>query len=753
MFYKITAMKKSLQLLPSTSLFLLFGALLFLRVSSFAQNPHIDSLQKVLTFQKADTNRANTLHEISRAYLFELNDIQKMNEFAELELSLSQKLNYEKGIAYAQLNKGIFYWRAGEYNTALYYYRKSLKLMIHSKLPKGESSCYLNIGQIYVEQGNYKEALPYMLKGVKIKAETGDKRGEAIGYNNIGNMYQYQGIYADALKYHLKSLKIKEEINDKVGMGMSYNNIGLVLNSQGKSDDALVYYKRGASINEEMGDKIGLGTVLNNIGNIYNDKGNLKEGLIYHLKSLKVREEVGDKQGMAMSYTNIANNYTQLKKIDQALPYALKSVALFKQIGDIKGLSNAYSSLGSLQEQKKNYAEALKNQEASLAIADELHFREGQLRVYFALITTYTSMKEFDKALKYTKLYHNTKDSVLNKDNFKQVTELNTKYETDKKEKEILLLTKDQILTEKVLKEQRLIRWGLIGGLGLLFISVFSIYRRYRFKQRANLILEKQKKEIEEKNTLITDSIDYAKNIQELVLPDNKTVQHIFPESFILLKPKSVVSGDFYWMRKVDSTLICAVTDCTGHGVPGAFMSLLGYNMLENVVKKNKIIQPSKILDALNQEVVTRLAHTEKTEDIKHGMDIAIISIDTVTGQLQYSGAHNPIYIVRDQELIEIKGNKMTIGFDNKENSILYSNQTQELKKGDMIYLFTDGFPDQIGGPLRKKFYYKPFRELLKSLSLLNLETQCKKLEEAHIKWLDDRFEQTDDILVMGIRY
>ena len=134
------------------------------------------------------------------------------------------------------------------------------------------------------------------------------------------------------------------------------------------------------------------------------------------------------------------------------------------------------------------------------------------------------------------------------------------------------------------------------------------------------------------------------KNIQELVLPDNNKVQNLFPESFILYKPKSVVSGDFYWMRKVGSSLICAVTDCTGHGVPGAFMSLLGFNMLENVVKKNKIIQPSKILDALNQEVVTRLAHSEEIDDIKHGMDTAVISIDTLTDELQYSGAHNPIY-------------------------------------------------------------------------------------------------------------
>lgn len=722
-------------------------------LSSFAQTPHIDSLLKVVTTMKADTNKANTYHEISRAFLYELNNMEKVNEFAQMELELSQKLNYEKGIAYGLLNKGIFFWSTANYNTALYYYKKSLTLMIHTNIKKGESSCYLNIGQIYVEQGKYKEALEYMFKGVKIKEDVDDMRGVSSGYNNIGNVYQYQGMYGDALKYHLKSLKIKEELHDKVGITMSYNNIGLVLTSQGKSDEALVYYEKAASIQEELGDMIGLGNIYNNMGNIYNDKQDFAQGLVYHLKALKARESVNDKQGMAMSYSNIGNNYMLEKKINLALPYSLKAVKIFRQIGDKKGLADALATLGNLYEQNKKYEEAVKNYDVSLAISKELNFREGILRVYAYYASFYTSTKQFSNALKYTKFFHNLKDSLLNKDNFKQVTELNTKYETDKKEKAILLLTKDQILTEKVLKEQRLIRWGLFGGLGLLSVSVFSIYRRYRFKQKANLVLEKQKQEIEQKNELITDSIDYAKNIQELVLPDDNKVHHLFPDSFILYKPKSVVSGDFYWMSQVGNNLICAITDCTGHGVPGAFMSLLGFNMLENVVKKNKVIQPSKILDALNLEVVSRLAHTEKIEDIKHGMDIAIISINTETHQLQFSGAHNPIYVVRENELVEIKADKMTIGFDNKENSILYKNQTWDLQKGDMIYLFTDGFPDQIGGPRRKKFYYAPFRQLLRSISTMKAQIQRQKMDEAHLKWMDGRYEQTDDILVMGIRY
>lgn len=626
--------------------------------------------------------------------------------------------------------------------------------MIHAGIKRGESSCYLNIGQVYVDQGNYKEGAEYLLKGTKLKEELGDIRGVSTGYNNLGNVYQYQANYTEALKYHLKSLKIKEELKDNVGISMSYNNIGLVFSSQGKSDEALTYYKKAAAIQEKMNDIAGLGNVYDNIGNIYNDKKNYEEGLKYHLKSLKARLAVDDKQGIGASYSNIGISYRLLGKYDQALPYCIKALKTSTQIGEKKGIVNSYSSLGGVYEMKKDYQNALYNYDQALQLAKSINYKEGVLFSYENLASSYAGSKQFDKALKYRHLGHELRDSLLNKDNFKQVTELNTKYETDKKEKEILLLTKDQILTEKTLKEQRLLRWGLIIGLSLLFIAVFSMYRRFRFKQKANLILEKQKQEIELQNTLIIDSIDYAKNIQELVLPDQNKIQHVFPESFVLYKPKSVVSGDFYWMNRIGNKLICAVTDCTGHGVPGAFMSLLGSNMLENGVNKNNVVQPSKILDALNKEVVSRIATQENIDDIKHGMDIAVISIDTSTNELQYSGAHNPIYIVRGAELIEIKADKMTIGFDNKNNAIVYTNKTTELKKGDMIYLFTDGFPDQIGGPKRKKFFYPPFRNLLSSVSSFDPATQLKKINEAHMEWLNGgKFEQTDDILVMGIRY
>ena len=334
----------------------------------------------------------------------------------------------------------------------------------------------------------------------------------------------------------------------------------------------------------------------------------------------------------------------------------------------------------------------------------------------------------------------------------KQISELNTRYGTEKKEKEILLLTKDKQLKDKSLKEQRLVRTGLIIGLVAFLLLSSLLFNRYRYKQRANLLLEKQKEIIEQKSIQITDSIDYAKTIQEAILPDDEKLNALFSEHFILYKPKAIVSGDFYWVAKKGNKIICAVADCTGHGVPGAFMSLLGHNMLENVIQHDNALNPGEILTALNEEIVTRFSKSKERETVMHGMDIALISIDYKTRILEYAGAKNALYIVRNSELIEIKADKNSTGFVGKDHSkVNFLNNSVSLQKGDMLYMFSDGFPDQKGGVAKKKFFYQPFKDLLISIHELPPAEQKQRLDAVMVDWIGEG-EQIDDILVMGIR-
>ncbi len=677
---------------------------------SHSQTPRIDSLKIFIKTAPEDTTKVNALIELTRAYLFQLNDYSTLNQYNAQQLELSEKLGFKKGIAYSLLNKALYAKSKGDYKTALNFNFRALPMMQKIGNKKGESSCYINIGQNYIDLGDYRKAVENTRKGIKIKEAINDLRGAATGYNNLGNIFLYQNKFDEARHYQLVSLKIKEQINDRLGVAMSYNNLGIIYYSQHKLDSALDYYKI----------------------------------------ALKIKEELVDKSALATTYTNIGNIYFELHKIDDALSYQLKSLNASESGHDKRGILTAYHAIGGVYEAKKNFSESIRYYNMALDISKEIDMKQGILESFKGLSSTYKASGNFETSLHYLNLYYTEKDSLLNKENFKQLAELNTRYETDKKEKEILLLTKDQELNSKIIKQQQLVRWGLIGGLALLSISIASIYRRYRFKQKANIILEKQKEEIHQKNILITDSIDYAQTIQEAVLATDKEVKELLPQSFILYKPKAIVSGDFYWLNKINERLVCAVADCTGHGVPGAFMSLLGYNMLENVVKDLQVTNPALILNALHTEVKNRLT-TNDSEETKHGMDISLISIDKKTNLLEYAGAHNSIYIIRANELIELKADRLVIG-GNKYNTS-FNKQQLELKKGDMIYLFTDGFPDQIGGSKRKKFYYPPFKELLLSIHLLPVEEQKKKLHEAHIEWMGERMDQTDDILVMGILY
>jgi serine phosphatase RsbU (regulator of sigma subunit) len=718
-----------------------------------AQSHRLDSLFKVLSVMPEDTNKANTLYEIGRTYLNEFTDLNKTGEYGRKELLLARKLNYKKGIACAMINIAIMYRSTNiNYDLALYYDRTALKLLHELGEKKLESTVILNIGFTFSEKGDYKQALEYMKKGLEIKKAIGDKRGIAIANNNMGNIFETQGNYTAAMSAHLTALKMREELKDKTAIAFSYNNIGNLLYMQGRQDEALGYFFKAVRLRQETKSLLGLAQVYGNIGSAYRKKKQLDEALRYMLKESKINEQLDDKNYIATSYTNIASVYFDQGKPNIALIYQLKAYNLAKETGNKLELIQACGDAANSYEYKRDFENALLYNQEMLVLAKKMNIKDASKQAYEGFASIYAKQKQFEKALEYTELYNAMKDSLLNKENFKQVAELNTRYETEKKEKEILLLTKDQQLNAKIIRQQQLVRWGLIVGLGLLGISIFSIYRRYRFKQKANILLESQKAEIQQKNILITDSIDYAKTIQEAVLPTTQEIKNLLPESFVLYKPKAIVSGDFYWLGQAEERLICAVADCTGHGVPGAFMSLLGYNMLEDVTKSSLVMAPGQMLDILNQQVIQRLSGDDKEEAIKHGMDIALISMDRTNNRLEFAGAHNSLYIVRAGELIELKADKMGIG-SNKKRDQFFTNQTVDLQKGDMIYLFTDGFPDQIGGPSRKKFYYPPFKSLLKTISSLEPALQQKKLDEAHAQWRGSNMDQTDDILIMGIRY
>jgi serine phosphatase RsbU (regulator of sigma subunit) len=718
-----------------------------------SQTPRIDSLKKlVLSYPAKDTTRANLLIALCKAYATEINDKEKLKELVPELFALSHKTAYKKGTAYSYLYMGLISMGKSDYVTSLEHYDQALKLMMEINDKNGIGTCYIYIGNTKNNQGKFSEAIDYKLKAVKIKEELGDQQGLANAYNSIGVSCKQIGKIAEALNYYFKALKIREAINDRQGISSTYLNIGIAMYEQGNVSGSLDYQEKSLKIKQELGDKEGAAIIYSNMSNVYIEQKRYKEALSYSFKSMQIAEEIEDKQIVNNCYLNIANIFYEQKKLKESLPYYLKAVKTSMELEDKAGVIVGYNSLGNCYEGMNRYEEAMNVYLRALSISKEINYKIGIRDACLNLASVNEKLHNCDQALFYTKAYGHIKDSLLNEESMKQSAELNTRYQTEKKENEILLLTKEQQLKDKTLNEQRLIRLGLMIGLGLLLILSFLLYNRYRYKQKANLLLQRQKEQIHYKNQQITDSIDYAKNIQEAILPAKEKLLAFFPEHFILYKPKAIVSGDFYWVGKKDNKIICAVADCTGHGIPGAFMSLLGHNILENILQRNTAHNPAAILSALNEEIVARFSEGGK-ETVKHGMDIAIISLDKEKNALQYAGARNALYLIRDNKLTEIKADRQSTGIVSRNNKeITYTNNTLELKNGDMFYLFSDGFPDQKGGPDKKKFYYQPFKELLVSIHKLPVDIQKQKLDETIMAWTGDE-EQIDDILIMGIKH
>jgi phosphoserine phosphatase RsbU/P len=303
------------------------------------------------------------------------------------------------------------------------------------------------------------------------------------------------------------------------------------------------------------------------------------------------------------------------------------------------------------------------------------------------------------------------------------------------------------------------------GGLLTLSVAIFSILlirMRFRLTKKelvARFALEASKHELQEKNDEIVDSINYAKRLQDALIPPIDVFRKSLPDSFVLFKPKDIVSGDFYWISELSTTkqdeaneklVIFSVADCTGHGVSGAFMSIIGLKILNQSVKQKGVNSPAEALDYLNNEVYNTVnKHSEDDNIIRDGMDVALCSINFITLKLTFSGANNPVYIVRNKELHEIKGDKKPIGAYESEH--LFTDQEYQLEKDDMVYIFSDGFADQFGGPKGKKLKYKPFKNLLIENSEKSMNEQEKQLDDLFENWRGD-LEQLDDVCVIGVR-
>jgi len=398
-------------------------------------------------------------------------------------------------------------------------------------------------------------------------------------------------------------------------------------------------------------------------------------------------------------------------------------------------------------EKLENYPKSLDYLLKSDKIIREIKNPNLLKEVSKSLSETYEAKGDLNNALKYLKFHFELKDSLLNIESLSKTAELETLYETEKKEKENDDLREAQKLQATENKYQK---W-LLGGLsGLLLVGGLfgaSVYNSRKKERKSNFKITKQRDEIWEQKKEIDASIRYASNIQQGLLPKDSDLENILDESFILYKPKDVVSGDFYWATEKNGKSYFSVSDCTGHGVPGAFMSAISISLLNEALKEKN--HPGEIFDFVRQGIIETTGSTGELGSQKDGFDGILCSLDKQNNILEFASAKNPLYLVRDNKIEILKLDKMPVGYE--DNMHPFTSKKIKLEKNDMIYLFTDGYQDQFGGPRNKKFNLKKLREMLVSINEKSLPEQKEILESKLNAWMKDE-DQIDDISAMGIR-
>ncbi|MCW3104386.1 MAG: protein serine/threonine phosphatase [Bacteroidetes bacterium] len=572
------------------------------------------------------------------------------------------------------------------------------------------------LGNNYYYLGDYEKAVRNFLETLAANEAMKNAEGIADCLNNIGSVYIAQHDFKKALEYHFKALKMREEnvkngIGSKEDISMSYGNIGQAYYYLNDFTKAMEFYNKSLRIAEDTGNKRRIALMLNNIGSIYAEQKFYDNALAYFRKSLEVQKETDNRQMVAMALNNVAEVYFMKNDFKNAIDFYNQGLVVAKEIGDLDDLKTSYEGLHNC----------------------------------------YLGQKDFEKAHEYLTLFYSIKDSIYNSENSAQINEMLARFDTNKKEQEIQLLQKDQEI-------HLFWRNAWIIGCALIFLVALLLYNRNKVKQKANIALSEQKKEIELKNSQlasknkeVTDSIKYAKHLQLAILPPQQQVKRLLPDSFILYKPKDIVSGDFYWVEEWGSKILVAAADCTGHGVPGAFMSIVGSNLLQQAVFNYGLSKPCLILNSLNKNISNILHQSEETATVRDGMDIALLSIDKTSRIVEFAGAYNPLWLVRNNELIEFAPDKHPVGAFVGEELKQFKNREFESQPGDVLYIFTDGYADQFGGPKGKKFKYSQLKELLLKISRLEMGEQKNLLNSTIESW-KGQLEQIDDILIMGIR-
>jgi serine phosphatase RsbU (regulator of sigma subunit)/Flp pilus assembly protein TadD len=695
-------------------------------------------------------------------------------EYAQKALILSQQIDDIELLYQSEFALGYANYSCNDYEKAIEHFSRSLDISKKSNNRSGEAASLNRIGNTLQLMGKYQEAMSNYEQALIINRELDNTIEIARTLTNLGSIFRLYGNYEKAINLHLEALELYEGVNNNEGIAWSALNIARLFRMMKNYTKAFEYVNQSLEIYQkiafELENNTGVTLCLKETGDIYFEKGEFEKAIEYSEQVLQINKQSQNWQGYSNSLSTLGKIYFQQSDFGESSKYFSEALQIKDSLNDNTEKASILRHLGLIALREGKTQEAEKRLKNSLEFAQKQNLKEDIKESFFALSGFYEKQKNVSVALTYFKLYINLKDSLNNQ----KINELELQYGFDKEQriKEFEQHQKD--LEQKAkLQRQKILTWVFIAGFVFMILLAYIIFKNLQRKKRTNLLLVQQKTEIEnqrdeieaqrdfvtkqrdqiaQQNTIITDSIEYAKRIQTALLPQDKYMKAILGDYFVYMKPKNIVSGDFYWVSEKNDKIIVAVSDCTGHGVPGAFMSMLGVAFLNEIVNKSDGFEANQILSQLRSSIIESLHQEYGFMGSKDGMDMALCIIDKKTLNLQFAGAYNPCVIIRNHEIVELLPDKMPIGIHAIKVDKDFTNKEFQLLKGDVVYLFTDGYIDQFGGKDGLKYRQKPFKQLLLSISSKNMKKQGELLKETMDEWQGER-SQLDDMMIMGIKF
>jgi serine phosphatase RsbU (regulator of sigma subunit) len=658
---------------------------------------------------------------------------------------------------------GSYYESISDYEKSLYYLHEAKKLNNHQSV---EWDIFIQnyIGYVYWHKSQYDSALHYHNSAFETIKKTGISSSNAA-FNSLmlGNDYYDLGDYIKTSEYYFESLASFEKLQDTIGQVMALNRLSKLYSKLNDNESSHLYVKRALILNAHCNHLREMGNSTNCLGNIYIEKGKLDSALYYFTMTFEHFNNCGDIIGQSIGCINLGDTYYGLAKkenaplflLDSSYYYYEKSFILNKLVDNKFGMIYGIWGMADTEFKQNDFDNALLNYKNALQLSLSINAKSEEYNLYWKLFTVFEAKNIVDSSYYYLKKFVEVKHSLENEEQTKELLRQESKYEIEKRISE----QKAEMDKEKLIEAEKN-KWKNYLIIGIIIVAIALLYlvlnaiRKLKIIAQKNQLINTINNELSQQNREILDSITYAQRIQNAILPSERIIKEQLPDSFVLYLPKDIVAGDFYWLETTtpNEVVYLAAADCTGHGVPGAMVSVVCNNGLNRSVREYGILEPGKILDKTREIVIQEF---EKSDEIvQDGMDIALISLCKKTLELKFAGANNPLWIIttneqNEVELKETKPDNQPVG--KYDTTIPFKTNVLQLKKNDLIYIFTDGYQDQFGGAKGKKFKTAALKNLFLSIHSLSMDKQQNEILKTFNEWKGST-DQIDDVCIIGIR-